>query len=221
MTVLVVAAHPDDEILGCGGVINKFKKQGVDSYVLILTDGALGRYSKNKKLALKKYALAANKIIGTRRVFFGNFPNQMLDMVCLTKVAKVIEKHIDTLNIDCLFTHHAGDLNKDHRIVYEASVIAARPIPKQRVKVLYTYSVPSSTEWNEYEKDDIFIPNVFVDISQEIGEKIRAMRCYKSECKSYPHPRSLKGIRAYAKYHGLALGLEYCEPFKLIRTLML
>jgi len=220
MNVLVVAAHPDDEILGCGGVINKFKKQGVDSSVLILTDGSSGRYLKNAKQALKKNALAANKIIGTRKVFFEDFPNQRLDVVSLTRIIKTIEKYINNLNIDCLFTHHAGDLNKDHRIVYEASVTAARPIPGQKIKAVYTYNVASSTEWNRYEKDDIFIPNFFVDISREIGEKIRAMACYKSECKPYPHPRSLKGLRAHAKYYGVSLGLEYCEPFKLIRAII-
>lgn len=220
MTVLVVAAHPDDEILGCGGLINKYKKQGIDSYVLILTDGILGRYSENSKKLLKKDALVANKLIGTHKVFFKDFPNQMLDVVPLTKIVKVIEKHINDLNIDCLFTHHAGDLNKDHRIVYEAAITAARPIPKQKIKALYTYSVPSSTEWNKYEKNDIFMPNCFVDISREIEKKIKAMECYKSECKLYPHPRSLKGLRAYAKYYGLSVGLEYCEPFKLIRTII-
>jgi len=123
------------------------------------------------------------------------------------------------LNIDCVFTHHFGDLNKDHRLVYEATITASRPLAGQKIKKIYTYYVPSSTEWNSIEKKDIFIPNFFLDIKQEMDLKIKAMKCYKSEYKRYPHPRSPKALKAYAHYWGLSIGIEYAEPFVLIREI--
>ncbi|MDD5120702.1 MAG: PIG-L family deacetylase [Candidatus Omnitrophica bacterium] len=219
MSVLIVAAHPDDEILGCGGFISKMQKRGVNCFSLILTDGATGRYKPAKKKALAKYALAANKVIGASNVFFEDFPNQKLDEVSITSIIKAIERYIKRLGVDCVFTHHGRDLNIDHRIIYDATITACRPLPGQQVKTLYTYMVASSTEWNRYEKDDIFVPNVFLDISEEIETKIRAMKCYKTECRLYPHPRSSKAIRAYAHYQGLTVGLEYAESFRLIRDM--
>lgn len=219
MKCLIIAAHPDDEILGCGGTICKLAKNGIESFVLILTDGAGGRYKISMKEALKKCAINANKIAGTKKVFFENFPNQRLDTVALSKIIKVIEKYIKALKVENIFTHHAGDLNKDHRIVYEATITAARPFVGQIVKRTYAYNVPSSTEWNCLESDDVFIPNVFIDIKGEIETKIKAVRCYTSECRPYPFPRSPKAVRAHSNYWGLSAGMKYAEPFKLIRDI--
>lgn len=219
MRNLIIAAHPDDEILGCAGLINKLKKQGIDSYVLILTDGAAGRYPKRMASVLKAQARKANEAIGTKKVFFEDFPNQELETIALTRIIKKIEECIVKLKIGCLFTHHSGDLNKDHRIVYEASVTAARPFSGQTVKRVYSYNVASSTEWNAFKADDIFIPNFFIDIRDEIKQKIRSMSYYRAECRTYPHPRSSKALMAYAHYWGLRVGIEYAEAFKLLREL--
>jgi len=216
---LIIAAHPDDEILGCGGIIRKKAKAGVDSYVLILTDGSSKRYSHSQKVTLKNNALSANETIGTKKVFFENLPNQGLDTIPLLQIIRVIEHHIDNLNIDTIFTHHGGDLNKDHRIVYEATITAARPLPEQKIKHIYTYNVASSTEWNSFGPKDIFIPNYFMDIENEIEDKIDAMKCYKSECRKYPHPRSPESLRCHAGYWGLMAGMKCAEPFHLIRAI--
>jgi LmbE family N-acetylglucosaminyl deacetylase len=216
---LIIAAHPDDEILGCGGLICKLNKQGRQVHVLILTPGAETRYPIEMEQVLRTQAVSANKKVGTTEVYFENFPNQQLDTVPLSAIIQTIEKYIGKINPDTVFTHHSGDLNKDHRIVYEAAITATRPFPGQTVKTVYSYSVPSSTEWNFIEKEDVFIPNVFVDISGEVDIKVDAMQCYTSECRQYPHPRSPEAIKAYAHYWGLTVALEYAEPFRLIRDI--
>ncbi len=217
MKHLIIAAHPDDEILGCGGIINKLKKKGLDSYVLILTGGAETRYAKDMELVLKNNAYEANKLVGTKEVFFEELPNQQLDTIPLLKIIQAIEKYIAEIKPEIVFTHHGGDLNKDHRLVYEATITAVRPIVGQMVKRIYSYYVPSSTEWNFIEGDKVFVPNVYIDIKEEVDTKIQAMRCYACECRPYPHPRSPEAIKAYAQYWGITVGIEYSEPFKLIR----
>lgn len=217
MKHLIIAAHPDDEILGCGGIINKLKKKGLDSYVLILTGGAETRYAKDMELVLENNAYEANKLVGTKEVFFETLPNQQLDTIPLLKIIQAIEKYIAEIKPEIVFTHHGGDLNKDHRLVYEATITATRPIIGQMVKRIYSYYVPSSTEWNFIDGDKVFIPNVYIDIKEEVDTKIQAMSCYASECRPYPHPRSPEAIKAYAHYWGITVGMEYAEPMKLIR----
>lgn len=215
---LIIAAHPDDEILGCGGTIKKFATK-FEFHVLILTGGAEGRYDKEMESLLRQNAQKANELVGTFKVYFENLPNQGLDAIPLTKVIQPIEERIALIKPEILFVHHSGDLNKDHRITYEATMTVSRPLPGQCVKKVYSYSVPSSTEWNFTEGEKVFVPNTFVEISSEIDSKIDAMKCYKSECRPYPHPRSPEAIKAYAHYFGLSVGLEYAEAFKLIRNI--
>ncbi|MBF0343317.1 MAG: PIG-L family deacetylase [Nitrospirae bacterium] len=219
MKQLVIAAHPDDEILGCGGTINKLSQKGVESYVLILTGGAETRYAKEMELVLKNNAIKANDLINTKEVFFENLPNQQLDTIPLLKMIETIEKYIGKIKPESVLTQHCGDLNKDHQLVYEATITAVRPLAGQVVKRLYSYFVPSSTEWNFVSEKNVFIPNVFVDISEEIETKINAMKCYESECRPYPHPRSPEAIKNYALYFGLTVGMHYVEPLRLIRDI--
>lgn len=218
MTNLIIAAHPDDEILGCGGIIKKYAKTE-DFIVVIMTGGAEGRYSGEMEEILRKNAEEANAIIGTKELFFESFPNQKLETVVLSDIIQTIERYISTFKPNRVFTHFANDLNKDHQILAEATFTATRPIVGQVVKEVYSYNVPSSTEWNMTDQSKIFLPNVFVDISSEINYKIEAMKKYPSECRAYPHPRSPEAIRVHANYWGLTGGLEHAEPFKLIRKL--
>ena len=218
MNNLIIAAHPDDEILGCGGIIKKLSDTE-DYYVLILSGGADTRYDKSMESVLMQNAIEANKIVGTKEVFFENLPNQKMDNIPILEVTQIIEKYINKLKPNRVFTHHIGDLNKDHKIIAEATFTATRPIIGQIVKEVYSYNVPSSTEWNFIEGDNSFIPNIFIDINEQIEYKLKAMQCYKSECREYPHPRSIKALKAHSNYWGLISGLEYSEPFKLIRKL--
>jgi len=218
MINLIIAAHPDDEVLGCAGLIKKYSKKE-DFYVVVLSGGADNRYEKSMEDVLKQNALKANKILGTKEVFFENLPNQKMDNISILEIIKIIEEYIDKLKPNRVFTHHIGDLNKDHQVVAKATFTATRPIVGQIVKEVYSYNVPSSTEWNFIEGEKIFIPNIFIDIKNELDFKIEAMKCYTSECREYPHPRSPKSLKSHSNYWGLVCGFEYAEPFKLIRKL--
>ena len=212
MNNLIIAAHPDDEVLGCGGIIKKFSKTQ-NFYVLILTDGTNTRYKKSFAKKLRENALCANDILGTKDVIFENLPNQNLDNIPLTKVIKTIEKYLYKYEPNHVFTHSNIDLNQDHRIVHKASLTALRPIIGQKTKKVYSYFVNSSSEWNMLES---YRPNTFIDIKNEIKFKKKAMEYYSSECRDYPHPRSSKAIEIYSNYFGLSSGFEFAEPFKLM-----
>lgn len=218
MNNLIISAHPDDEVLGCGGLIAK-KTDSENFYVLILTGGAVGRYEEEMEKTLKDNAIKANKILGTKEVFFEDLPNQAMETIPLIKITQIIEKYIKDLNITKVFTHHIGDLNRDHKIVAEATFTATRPVVGQSVKEVYSYNVPSSTEWNFLEGETVFIPNYFIDIKDTIEKKQEAMKCYESECREYPHPRSQEAIKAHSNYWGLTAGLEFAEPYKMIRKI--
>ena len=212
MRSLIVAAHPDDEVLGCGGVMGRYAASQ-EFYVLILTGGAAGRYAGHMAGDLRASAEEAGRILGVRKVFFEDLPNQGLDAVPLTTVIGAVEKHVAALAPDTLFIHSDRDLNKDHRIAYEACLTAARPLAGCPVRRVYTYFVASSTEWGA-------VPwnfNTFVSIAGSLDAKVRAMQAYPSECRPYPHPRSPETIRAYASFWGLQAGLEAAEPFCLLR----
>jgi LmbE family N-acetylglucosaminyl deacetylase len=219
--VLVVAAHPDDEILGCGGTVARLSAQGHEVSTLILGEGITSRdglsdAQKTKKAleSLKKDARKANKIIGSKDVFFGGFPDNRFDSVPLLEIVKYIENIKNRLRPSIMFTHYENDLNIDHRITYLASITATRPLPQEPVKSLYSFEVLSSTEWSYPLK---FSPDVFFDIEEYIGKKISALKEYKTEVRSYPHPRSITGVKLNAQYRGMSVGLKFAEAFKTVR----
>lgn len=217
MKILVIAAHPDDEVLGCGGRIAKYARQGDKVAVCILTDGCLTRYKKSAKGLLRAQARACAKVLRVSDLFFEDLPNQMLDTLPVTKVIKTIERVIAMVRPDIVYTHDKGDLNRDHCVVHEATLVACRPLPGARVRELYSYFVPSSSEYNNFNQASLFTPNVFVDIEKEIETKVRAFACYKTEARAFPHPRSPEALRAYAAKWGSDAGFSYAEPFRLVR----
>jgi LmbE family N-acetylglucosaminyl deacetylase len=174
--VLIVVAHPDDEVLGCGGTIAKLVKKGWECYTLFLGEGITSRdpfrdpeKRKNELKQLREQATKANKILGVKEVFFENFPDNRFDGVELLDIVKRIEGYIDEIKPRLIFTHWEGDLNQDHRLVAEAVKIATRPVPNCSVKAVYTCEVLSSSEWN-FSK--VFTPNVYVDISETLKVKL-------------------------------------------------
>jgi LmbE family N-acetylglucosaminyl deacetylase len=201
---LIVAAHPDDEILGCGGVMAK-----EESIVLILTNGADGRY-----LDISSHlnqAKLANDFLGVKELIIKDFPNQGLETIPLIKITQTIEEIIKRYNPTRVFTHCKNDVNFDHKIVYQATLTATRSLPDSEIEEVLSYYVPSSTEWSF----EGFEANYFINI--DIEKKINAMKYYKSEIKKYPHPRSLKGLKTIAKFFGIQSGMDYAEAFKLVR----
>ena len=218
--VLVVASHPDDEILGCGGTLYNLKKRGARISTLFLSDGESSRKSsKTHELILnrKKQALKAAKVIGIKKLIFGNFPDNSMDSVPLLKVIQFIEKHIKKIKPDCIFTHFENDLNVDHHITSKAVITACRPTKNQTVKTILFFEILSSSEWNISSKSKNFKPNYFVDISKSIKFKIRALKHYKREMRKWPHPRSIEGVKLLSKTRGSTVGLSNAEAFILGR----
>jgi len=223
MKILLIAAHPDDEVLGCGGTIAKLSSNN-DIYTLILGEGITSRNiseeEKKKKLKeLKKQSAEANKLLGVKRVFFENFPDNKFDTIPLLDIIKSIEKVIQKIKPVEIFTHHYGDLNIDHQLTHRAVLTAVRPDGSPIVKKILSFEVLSSTEWNYQNQNNIFTPNIYIDISETLNKKLEAMKVYTSEIRDYPHPRSLEGIKILAQKRGLEAGLKFAEAFMLIREI--
>ncbi|MCK4786756.1 MAG: PIG-L family deacetylase [Desulfobacteraceae bacterium] len=221
--ILVVAAHPDDEVLGCGGTIAKLANKACEVYTLLLGRGIAARCDdkdcqdlSGKTEELRRCTDDANRIIGVKKVFSYDFPDNRFDLVALLDIVKVVEEVKNRIKPDIIFTHYEKDLNIDHRITYEAVITATRPQPDETVKEIYSFEVLSSTEWN-YPLS--FLPDVFFDISETMDLKLKALGCYKTELREFPHPRSSKGAESNAKTWGMKLGIEYAEAFKCVRCL--
>lgn len=221
--ILVIAAHPDDEILGCGGTIAKLAKADGQVYTLILGTGVASRYEtengkeiKSQIEELKRQLYAANETVGVKEVFIHNFPDNKFDTVALLDIVKVIEKIKTKIKPEVVFTHYLKDLNIDHQITYQAVITAARPLSTETVREIYSFEVPSSTEW-AYPLS--FAPDVFFDITETVDLKIKAISSYKSELREFPHPRSIKGLELNAQVWGMKAGVRYAEAFKAVRIL--
>lgn len=220
--VLVVAAHPDDELLGVGATIVKHIENGDMCYALILGEGITSRYNKrdladiSKVEELHEDTFQAAKVIGYEKVYLENFPDNRFDSVDLLDIIKIIEKYIEKIKPDIIYTHHSGDLNVDHRKAYEAVLTATRPIGDFYVKEIYCFETVSSTEWN-FEYNDIFKPNYFIDVTFTLDKKLEAVNFYKSEMKNFPHPRSIENLEITAKRWGSVIGKKYAEAFEVVR----
>ncbi len=219
--VLIIAAHPDDEILGCGGTIARLIDEGHYVYTMILGEGITSRDEKRNELArsdeianLKKQIIKANSVLGVIEVFTCNFPDNRFDSVDLLDIVKEIEKIKNKVKPEIIFTHYKNDLNIDHQITNQAVLTAARPLKDEFVKEIYAFEVLSSTEWNY---PLTFSPNTFYDITDYIDKKLEAMKCYTSEIREYPHPRSLEGIKIKSQQRGLEVGCKHAEAFILQR----
>ena len=216
--ILIIAAHPDDEMLGCGGTIVKLKERN-DISVIFLTNGVSSR-TKNKKAIntrknecfglFKKLNLAKPKIL--------NFPDNQLDKVPLLKIIKKIETVIKKLKPNIIFTHYENCLNIDHQITYRATLTACRPLKTNPVKTILSFEILSSTDWASFRTKN-FQPNFYVNISNQIKDKLKFLKFYKSEIKKYPHSRSLKAVEALAKIRGTSSGYNFAEGFYLVRHL--
>ena len=215
--ILIIAAHPDDEILGCGGTISKLKDTN-DINVLFMTDGVSAR-GKNKKEIIKRKKACINlfKYLNLPRPIFFNFPDNEMDKISLLKITKKIEGKIKIYKPDTIFTHFENDLNIDHQITSKAVVTACRPIKNHTVKSIIFFEILSSTEWNISIKNKSFKPNYFVDISKSIKFKLKALKHYKKEMRKWPHPRSIEGVKLLSKTRGSTVGLQNAEAFILGR----
>ncbi len=222
--ILVIAAHPDDELLGPGGTIHKCsKKNKCDVHILIMSKGITSRSVSDldKEIVSQKKSISeASKILGVSKVDIQNYPDNRFDSCDLLDLIKTIEKKIKTFSPDVVLTHHGSDLNIDHRLVFESTLTAIRPLPDSKSITLMTFETPSSTEWQSSDSNNIFSPNYFNQIDKEdLKAKQLAMKKYKSELRPYPHPRSTKSLEIISRRWGTVVGVEFAEVFKIIRII--
>jgi len=235
MKILVLAAHPDDEVLGMGGTIKNFTKNGHTVKIVIFATGITSRRSSNYKNSenyhtdektilkmneqvekIKKHAISAAKILGVTDLEFLDFPDNEMDIVSNLEIVKHIERIIKKFNPEQVFTHSNFDVNIDHRVLYLATLAATRPKPGTKIKKVFSFETPSSTEWYFPSQ---FTPNYFVNIDNEIKSKINALKKYKTELNTFPHPRSTVALDAIAKKWGSVSGFKNAEAFYLVREL--
>ena len=227
MNILIIAAHPDDEILGMGGTILKHTSNKDNVTIVYMATGITARRStteiksnedkklQNEILELRKDALKAAKLLKVKDIKFYDFPDNQMDSITLLNVVKAIEKEIKIVKPDRIYTNHYGDLNVDHKIVSNATLTACRPL-NEHVKEIFSFEVLSSTEWSY---PYTFKPNYFVNIKKQLSKKIDAMKMFKDESRSFPHPRSPENIKFVAGRWGSVSGFEAAEAFEIIRKI--
>ncbi|MEN9358840.1 MAG: hypothetical protein RL095_375 [Verrucomicrobiota bacterium] len=215
-TVAIIAAHPDDEALGCGGTIARLADIGAQISILFLADGETSRSSVSPHRG--KTAREAAVILGAGEPTFLDYPDNQLDSIPLLTLAQSVEAFLLERSFDTVFTHHAGDLNIDHRLTLQAVLTACRPLPGMSVKQILSFEVPSASHWAA----DIlpsFVPNFVVDISSTLDRKQQALRAYHAEMRPSPHARSHEAVHALATWRGHQHGIHYAEAFQLIRAI--
>jgi len=227
MRVVVFAAHPDDEVLGCGGTIARHSACGDDVFVVIAAEGMMARAKGNvgdhfegQKRTLWESARRAATVLGVKEVVHFGFPDNRMDGVELLEIIRKVEESLAAYNPDIVYTHYHGDLNIDHSILSKAVVTATRPLPHKLITEIYAFEVPSSTEWAFGLDHAGFRPNHFVGIESSLQRKIDAMAFYSTEIRPFPHPRSPEAIRALAMRRGGQAGLKAAEAFMLLRRVL-
>ena len=213
-TVLVIAAHPDDELLGAGGTVRRHALDGDTVHLVVVCEGVTMRY-QGQDVPQQEHGAKAAEILGAASIKMLGFPDQHLDTLCLVDIAKPLEELVRSLKPQIVYTHFGEDLNMDHRMVFEAVSVACRPAVAQ-VEAVYGFETPSSTEWHLPIR---FSPNYFVDISETLEEKLTAFECYESEVRDYPHPRSIESLRHRAHYWGNLVNMNAAEGFVCYRRL--
>jgi len=224
MKVLIICAHPDDEALGCGGTIARHVALGDDVQVLFLSEGVTSRFSSDedvdeiaKIVDRESFAFRAADILKFKIIQFFRYPNLRMSGVPMLDMVKSVDTVIRDLEPDLIYTHHSGDMNSDHRIVFEIVLTACRPRDNFFLKGLYCFEIPSSTEWSSPLLGAAFVPNRFVDITPYFSLKMSAIDAYAYEMRDYPHPRSLENIKALAQFRGASCGIELAEAFMVVR----
>jgi len=223
-SVLVIAAHPDDEVLGCGGTMARLASEGYDVRIAILAEGMSSRYAQREDANqqqphyLHTHAQQAADKVGAKELILCKLPDNRLDTVPLLDVVKTVENLVARFRPEIIYTHHPGDLNVDHGVVHRAVLTSTRPVSGHCVRDVYAFEIPSSTEWAFHQLQPSFRPNVFVDIADSLETKIAALACYDTETRKFPHPRSAEALRAIATRWGSVVGLQAVEAFELIRS---
>lgn len=226
--ILVIVAHPDDELLGLGATMHKLvHEKGCHIRAVILGEGITSRSDKRDTDKRKQELDIHRRNIESARQFIGyvsvgiyDFPDNRFDTVALLDIIKVIEKEKEEFRPDIIFTHHGGDVNIDHQRTFEAATTATRPLEHEGVKTIISFETPSGTEWRASTDPRHFIPNLFISVSEEnLKAKINGMESYEFEKRPYPHPRSPQALKIQAQRWGIVVGKEYAEAFTIVRAI--
>jgi LmbE family N-acetylglucosaminyl deacetylase len=224
--VLVIAAHPDDEILGCGATMIEHVRKKDKVGILIASEGVTSRdqirdFKKRKKEIIDLFSISKKiaKKIGVNFIQSLSLPDNRLDGENLLDVIKKVEKVINKFKPDIIYTHHPNDLNIDHSLINKAVLTAVRPTPKQTVRKIYAFEILSSTNWSKTSKNTSFIPNYFNEVTKSLSLKIKYIKMYKNEMRKWPHARSTKAIKSLAYYRGSTVGINAAEAFELLREI--
>jgi LmbE family N-acetylglucosaminyl deacetylase len=216
--ILVVAAHPDDEVLGCGGTIAKHDFEGDKVHVVFMTDGIKSRtqFSDKDLINRAEASKSAQTILNINTINSLSFQDNQMDSVPLLQIVQKLEVFINKIKPDIIYTHHYGDLNIDHQLTHNAVMTACRPLPNFIVKEIYGFEILSSTEWSNFQE---FKPNYFVNIEKYFFKKISAAKAYNEEMREPPHSRSIKHIEVLAQHRGFSVGVEMAEAFEVYRII--
>ena len=227
--IMIVVAHPDDELLGLGATMNKLIKEcNVKTHVVILGEGITSRSEhhdvekwKSQLEVHKNNIKEAQKVIGYHSVNTYDFPDNRFDTVALLYIIKVVEIEKSIFQPDIIFTHHGGDVNIDHQRTFEAVITACRPMESEHVKTIITFETPSGTEWRSPTDPRHFLPSLFFSVNKEnLDAKIKGMECYEYEKRKFPHPRSPEALEIQARRWGVAVGCQFAEAFCIVRKVI-
>jgi len=225
--IMIVVAHPDDELLGLGASMHKLIcEKNIITHVAILGEGITSRFKlRDLKLCEKELTkhksniFNAQKLIGYHSINTYGFPDNRFDSIALLDIVKIVEEEKEKFSPDIIFTHHEGDLNVDHRLTFQAVLTAIRPMQNENVKMLITFETPSGTEWQTASSLQ-FRPNFFISVSEEdINAKLRAMEQYEYEIRAFPHPRSIEALKIKAQNRGIEVGCDFAEAFNIVRLI--
>lgn len=221
MNVLVVAPHADDEILGVGATIAKYVDEGHDAYICVVTSGHPSMFSKEVLKKLRSETIDSHKYLGIKETFFLEFPAVLLSEIPKHEINAKINTVLDEVKPDVVFIPHYGDMHLDHYIVSQAAMVGVRPIKDHKVLEVYSYETLSETEWNVPHVSNVFIPNSFVNVSNYLDKKLKAMSYFTTQLTQFPHPRSLEAITSLAKLRGSTVGVNAAEAFCLVRRIII
>jgi LmbE family N-acetylglucosaminyl deacetylase len=219
LRVLVIAAHPDDEVIGAGGTIARHVAEGDTVFWCVVTQGCPPFRTDEQLSKARDQVRAVQKVLGIEDVFFCGFPTVQLNTIPYRKLSSALQAVVDEVQPSTVYTTPSSDLNLDHRLVHDCTLVAARPLPGCPVRRLLAYEIGLTARFGQPSGSSLFVPNVFVDISDYLDKKLEAMSCYETQLRDPPHPRSLEGLRLLAEERGLSVGLVAAECFQLIREL--
>ena len=218
--VVVVAAHPDDEVLGCGGTIANHVASGDKVHLVFMADGVNARSGSTEDMLNRRIRASKNvqSLLGISSVHYLNFPDNCMDSVPLLNIVKKLDLIIKKIKPSVIYTHSFCDLNIDHQLTHSAVMTVSRPTLENNVHEIYGFEVLSSTEWSTAQRHR-FTPTFFVDITKHISTKIKAIKLYKEEMRSSPHSRSMKHAKVLAQHRGYTVGVDMAEAFEVLRKI--